>query len=200
VSIVTTNAEPSRACSRNASFRRGASSHQIELVEDWTRRARLHIFQLVAGNGRENESSSRIAGSTSGSHFPARMHKPAVPDRSQHEWQRKIEAEDARMQIASGNRNGMARSKGHVFEHATIFTKRDFTFGAAVEIIENRFRQLPGSNRPKVCNANHSRRRHAALGAGHWDVPGKHMMIRTRRPAPISSLHMAARASTIACE
>jgi hypothetical protein len=65
----------------------------------------------------------------------------------------------------------MARTERHVFEHPTIFTQGDFAFGAAVQIIENRFLQLPVSDRPEVCDADYTWRGHAALGAGHRDIP-----------------------------
>src|SRR5580700_4842041 len=112
------------------------------------------------------------------------MHKPAVPDRSQHERHRKVETEHTPVQVASGDSDGMARPERHVFEHPAIFTQRDFAFGAAIQIIENRFRQLPVSDRAEICDANHPRRRHTALGAGHRDIPMKHILIETRRSAP----------------
>jgi hypothetical protein len=65
------------------------------------------------------------------------MHQPAVANRSQQKWKRKIKPKNSRAQRTLGERNRMARTKRYVFIDATIFAKSDLTFGPAVKIIED---------------------------------------------------------------
>jgi hypothetical protein len=61
------------------------------------------------------------------------VHKAAVANGSEQEWEREIEAENAGAQIAIGERDRMARAEGDIFIDAAILAKSDFAFRAAIK-------------------------------------------------------------------
>jgi len=65
------------------------------------------------------------------------VHQAAVADRSEHEWESEIEAENAGAQVTIGDGDRMARAEGDVLIDAAIFAESDFAFGAAIEIVED---------------------------------------------------------------
>jgi hypothetical protein len=65
------------------------------------------------------------------------MHEPAVADRSEHEGQCEFSPQDFGPQIARSDGNRVTRSEGYVLKGAAIFPECDFSFAAAIQIIEN---------------------------------------------------------------
>jgi len=65
------------------------------------------------------------------------MHKPAIPNGREHDRKRKIEAQNAGTHTAVRERDRMSRPKSYIVEDPAILAKRNFAFGAAIEIIKN---------------------------------------------------------------
>src|SRR5258708_2117877 len=107
------------------------------------------------------------AGSASGAHFAHGVHQAAVADRSQQEWEREIEAENAGAQVAIGDGDRMAGAEGDVFIDAAIFSECDLAFGAAIEIVEDRPGHTALGEGAKICDADHAGRGGGAGGSGH---------------------------------
>jgi hypothetical protein len=68
------------------------------------------------------------------------MHEPAVANGSEQKWEREVEAENASAEVAIGEGDGVARAKRDILIDAAVFAEGDFTFGATVEVVENRSR------------------------------------------------------------
>src|SRR5258708_26007184 len=84
---------------------------------------------------------ARETGGTSSGHFASGMHQPAIPHGSEHRRKREIVPQYASFEIAIGNGDRPARTEGYVAKGATIFVEREFRFGAAIEVVEDCFRQ-----------------------------------------------------------
>jgi hypothetical protein len=95
------------------------------------------------------------------------MHQAAVAYRREKKRKGKFEAQNASAQIAVGNRNRMARAEGHVIKNPAIFTKCNFALGAAIQVIEYRFRDALAGDGAEVFNANNSGGRDSASGSRH---------------------------------
>jgi hypothetical protein len=95
------------------------------------------------------------------------MHQPAVANRGQQKRERKIKAEHAHVQVALAAGNGVPRTKRDVVENPAIFAKRDFAFGPAIEIVENRFWNSFAREGTKIVDANYIGRGNRPLGFGH---------------------------------
>src|SRR5260370_27968605 len=95
------------------------------------------MFQLVCRYGGENVGGARIAGGARSAHFAHGVHQAAVADRSEHEWESEIEAENAGAQVAIGDGDRMARAEGDVVVDTAIFAEGELTLGAALEVIKN---------------------------------------------------------------
>src|SRR5260370_123404 len=95
------------------------------------------MFQLVCRYGGENVGGARIAGGARSAHFAHGVHQAAVADRSEHEWESEIEAENAGAQVAIGDGDRMARAEGDVVIDAAILAERDFAFGAPIKVVED---------------------------------------------------------------
>jgi len=152
----------------------GAATHQIQLIEYGSGRGGFYIFQLVSRYGGENVGGAGVAGSASGAHFAHGVHKTAVADGSEQEWESKIEAEHAGSQRAIRECNGVARAEGDVVVHAAIFAEGDLTFGAAIEVIKNRPGHAALGQGAEICDADHAGRGDGAGGSSHsvMAVPG----------------------------
>jgi hypothetical protein len=66
------------------------------------------------------------------------MHEPTVAYGSKQKWQLEIVAKNAGAEVAIGEGDREARTKGDVIIYAAIFAQSDFAFGSAVKIVENR--------------------------------------------------------------
>jgi len=152
----------------------GAATHQIELVEDGSGRGGFYVFQLVSRYGGENVGGARVAGGASGAHFAHGVHQAAVADRSQQEWEREIEAENAGAQVAIGDGDRMAGTEGDILIDAAILAEGDLAFGAAIEIVEDGPGHAAPSEGAEIRDADHSGRGDGAGGSSHsvMAVPG----------------------------
>jgi len=65
------------------------------------------------------------------------MHEPAIPNRCKHDRKREIETENGGTHTAVRERDRMSRPKSYIVEDPAILAKRNFAFGAAIEIIKN---------------------------------------------------------------
>ena len=84
------------------------------------------------------------------------MHESAVTNGSEQERKSKVKYQNAGGQIAGRNHNSVTRPERQVVKNPAILAECDLAFGAAVEIVEDDFRQAPprlvlteiGSNTP----------------------------------------------------
>jgi hypothetical protein len=83
------------------------------------------------------------------------MHEAAIADRREHGWKRDFVTQHLCSQITLAHRNCVAGTKSYVFESAAIFAQCNFTFGTAVQIIENRFGHSPSRDLPKIGNVHY---------------------------------------------
>jgi hypothetical protein len=83
------------------------------------------------------------------------MHEPAVSDRREQERKSKIEAQDARSQVALRDRDRMPRPKRDVVKYPAIFPERYLAFGSTIKVVEHRFRHPLAGDEPEVLDANH---------------------------------------------
>src|SRR5260370_34002735 len=95
------------------------------------------MFQLVCRYGGENVGGARIAGGARSAHFAHGVHQAAVADRSEHEWESEIEAENAGAQVAIGDGDRMARAEGDVVVDTAVFAEGDLALGAVIEAIKS---------------------------------------------------------------
>ncbi len=94
-----------------------------------------------------------------GASFPVRVHQPAVAHRSQKRWEGDIKAENPRAQIQLGERDRVARTEGDVVEDAAVLAQRDFSIGAAIEVIEDWPRKPALRQRPEIADTDDMGRR-----------------------------------------
>jgi hypothetical protein len=85
------------------------------------------------------------------------MHQTAIAHRSQQEWQGKVEAQSAGMQIAISKGHCVPRPESDVLKHAAIFPQRDFALGTPVQVVEHRFRHSVTCERPEILDADDTR-------------------------------------------
>src|SRR5581483_2972343 len=162
------------ARSFDGGFGGGAPTHEVELIENWSGGSGLYVFEFVGGDRGENVACARPASSSRSRDFARGMHEAAVSDRREHEWQRKIEAQNPCAQIASRKRDGMPRTKCNVVKYPAILAECDFAFSAAIEVVKYRLRYSFARNRTEVFNANDTRRCHRSGGSCHlqFQMPG----------------------------
>ena len=97
-----------------------AAADQVELIPDGSARRGLDVFQPAPGQGRQHVRRPGGAGGVRGRFFPARIEHATAADRP--EQQRKLQAasQDRHAQITPGDRDGVARTKGHVVEDPAV--------------------------------------------------------------------------------
>jgi hypothetical protein len=61
------------------------------------------------------------------------------------------------MQIKFLDRNSLTGSKRDSLKCATIFAKREFSVGSAIDVIENDPRNTTAGQQPQIVNVHHSR-------------------------------------------
>jgi hypothetical protein len=61
-----------------------------------------------------------------------------------------------------GNGHRMTWPERHVLKDAAILSERDLAFGAAIEIVENPFRNSATRHRPEILDANDAGRCYSA--------------------------------------
>src|SRR5216683_4524155 len=154
--------EPRNPCSFNHSFGGTATAHEIELIQNRTGGTCLYVLQLVDRNRRKNIGGACCTGCSRCCHFATRMHEAAVAHGREQEWERKVEAQHACAQIAMGNGNRMTWPERHVLKDAAILSERDLAFGAAIEIVEDPFRNSATRHRPEIVDANDAGRCYSA--------------------------------------
>jgi hypothetical protein len=86
------------------------------------------------------------------------MHEPAITDRREDSWKGKIVSQHLCAELAIGNGNCLSRPKHDIIEYAVILAKRDFSFGSAVQVIKDNFRQSPAGTLTKIVNVHDVRR------------------------------------------
>jgi hypothetical protein len=82
------------------------------------------------------------------------VHHAAISNGRQYRRERKIATQHASTKIALSERYSVTRPEGYVLESTSIFAKRNLIFRAAIEIIENNFRQPPASQRAEILYVN----------------------------------------------
>ena len=125
----------------------------------------------MTGNGGENVGGAGFSSRTRSRNLAARMHEPAIAHGREHEWKRKIEAQNRSAQTAIGEGYGMTRTKGHVIENSAILAQRDFAFGAAIEIIKNRLWNALTRDGTKIFDADNSGGSYRACASSHLQMP-----------------------------
>jgi hypothetical protein len=95
------------------------------------------------------------------------MHETAVSHGSEQEGEGKIKTQNARTQLTTFRHDGMTRTEGYVLKRTAILAERDFTFGAAVQIVEDCPRQSAARDGPKILDANYAGRRDCTRSCGH---------------------------------
>jgi hypothetical protein len=65
------------------------------------------------------------------------VHQAAVADGSEQEGESEIETEDAGVQIAIVEGDGVTGTEGDVLIDAATFAEGNFTFGPTIEVIED---------------------------------------------------------------
>jgi hypothetical protein len=101
------------------------------------------------------------------------MHKTAIANWGQQERESEIEAQHACAQVTQRHRNGMARPESNIVEDAAIFAQRNFTFGAAIEVIEYRLRNSAARDGTEVLDAHNPGRCYRGFGhAGRYGTTG----------------------------
>src|SRR5579863_5315097 len=65
----------------------------------------------------------------------------------------------------------MPRAKSDVAKHSAVLAQSDFPFGAAIQVIEHRFRHPLARDRTKILDANNSGRSHCAGRSSHSCIP-----------------------------
>jgi len=91
------------------------------------------------------------------SHFSARMHQPAVPNRSKNRRKRNFLPHHACAQIALLVSYGLPRAQHHFLKCAAIFPQRHFVRCTAVHVVEHRSRQPPLRQPPQILDIDHMR-------------------------------------------
>src|ERR1017187_2836147 len=104
----------------NDGFGSPTATHQVELIEDGSGRNGFYVFQFVSRKRQENIANASPASSSCGRHFASGMHKAAVPDRCKQDRKSKMEAQNARAQIAARERDRMPRPKSDIVKYPAI--------------------------------------------------------------------------------
>src|SRR5579885_997503 len=167
VSIVTKSAENPAARAGERVFRRFASADEIELIAHRPGGGGLNIFQFVAGNGGLGESDARGSRRARGGNFASGVHQADVTDRRENHRKRQIHPENTRARIIGRDGDGLTRTQDHVVVHALVLTKRDFVFGAAIEVIEDNFRQAALGEAAQVRDIDDPRGTERAAAGAH---------------------------------
>jgi hypothetical protein len=86
------------------------------------------------------------------------VHEAAVADGSEQERESEIEAENASAQGTIGKCDRVAGTEGNVLINAAILAQSDFTFGAAIEVIEDGAGHATLGDASEIPDADHARR------------------------------------------
>ena len=76
----------------------------------------------------------------------------------------------------------MARAKGNVVEDAAVLAKRDFTIGAAIQVIENRPWKPATSQGPEIVNTNDVGRCYRTCRSSHWQTQREGLFVSIEVP------------------
>jgi len=161
----------------NAAFGGGAASQEIKLIPRGTFCSGFHVFQFVAGNGREDVAGARIARGFGGGDFPAGMHQTAVTDGSEQTREGEVESQDADAEIAFVEGYGVARAKEDVVEGTGIFSESGFVVGASIKVVEDAARKASLGKAAKIFDIHYAGRAESVSSEGHEEY------ITEKRPA-----------------
>jgi len=91
------------------------------------------------------------------SYFSTRINQPAESYGREHERHRQLRSEHGRAQVRALDGDGVARSKRHFFKRTAILPQRNFAFGASVDVVEDRSRQMGLREAPQIADIHYTR-------------------------------------------
>ena len=148
-------------------FRGGAPAQQIQLIPYGTGAGRLHVLERVPRHGGEDVARAGRAGGAGGGGLSGNMHHAAVSHGSEQHGDGELPAEHGGAQVDAGDADGVSRPERHGVEGVAVLPQRDFTFSAAVQVVEHHSGEAATGQLPQVLDVHDAGRGDGTGGAGH---------------------------------